>query len=51
MKLEVCYAKARAWIIYNRGDIGLTTFMFAFMTIVSWATIAKVESTTQYAID
>lgn len=31
--------------------LSLTTFMFAFMTIVSWATIAKVESTTQYAID
>jgi hypothetical protein len=25
--------------------------MFAFVTIVSLATIAKVESTTQYAID
>ena len=31
--------------------LALTTFMFAFMTIVSWATIAKTESTTQYAID
>lgn len=31
--------------------LSLSIFMFAFVTIVSLATIAKVESTTQYAID
>ena len=31
--------------------LSLTIFMFAFFAIVSLATIAKVESTTQYAID
>ncbi len=31
--------------------LSLSIFMFAFMAIVSLATIAKVESTTQYAID
>ncbi len=31
--------------------LALTSFMFAFIAIVSCATIAKVESTTQYAID
>lgn len=44
----------------NKGERGsftieailsLSIFMFAFVTIVSLATIAKVESTTQYAID
>ena len=31
--------------------LSLSIFMFAFVTIVSLATIAKIESTTQYAID
>lgn len=31
--------------------LALSVFMFAFVTIVSLATVAKVESTTQYAID
>lgn len=31
--------------------LSLSIFMFAFLAIVSLATIAKVESTTQYAID
>lgn len=31
--------------------LSLSIFMFAFVSIVSLATIAKVESTTQYAID
>ncbi len=31
--------------------LSLSIFMFAFVTIASLATIAKVESTTQYAID
>ena len=31
--------------------LSLSIFLFAFVTIVSLATIAKVESTTQYAID
>ena len=44
----------------NKGEKGsftveailsLSIFMFAFVTIVSLATVAKIESTTQYAID
>ena len=31
--------------------LSLSIFMFAFVTIVSLATVAKIESTTQYAID
>jgi len=31
--------------------LSLSLFMFGFMSIISLATIAKVESTTQYAID